>query len=102
MWPGGTMAKFHLVLANKTYSSWSLRAWIAMRQFDIPFTETVIVLDLPNTQRQIKAHTGAGRLPVLHHGTTTIWVSLAILEYLAGRGAGRALGPRASAAGAMA
>jgi glutathione S-transferase len=96
------MAKFHLVVANKNYSSWSLRAWIAMREFAIPFTETVIALDLPNTQRQIKNHTGAGRLPVLHHGTTTIWESLAILEYLAEKFPDKALWPRSSAARATA
>jgi glutathione S-transferase len=96
------MAKFHLVVANKNYSSWSLRAWIAMRAFAIPFTETVIALDLPNTQRQIKNHTGAGRLPVLHHGTTTIWESLAILEYLAEKFPDKTLWPRSSAARAMA
>ena len=96
------MAKFHLVVANKTYSSWSLRAWLAMREFNIPLTETVIALDLPNTQRQIKAHTGAGRLPVLHHGSTTIWESLAILEYLAEKFPDKALWPRSSAARAMA
>jgi glutathione S-transferase len=96
------MAKFHLVVANKNYSSWSLRAWIAMREFAIPFTETVIALDLPNTQRQIKNHTGAGRLPVLHHGTTTIWESLAILEYLAEKFPDKALWPRSSGARAMA
>jgi glutathione S-transferase len=96
------MAKFHLVVANKNYSSWSLRAWMAMREFAIPFTETVIALDLPNTGRQIKKHTGAGRLPVLHHGATTIWESLAILEYLAEKFPDKALWPRQSAARAMA
>ena len=96
------MAKFHLVIANKNYSSWSLRAWIAMREFAIPFTETVIALDQPSTQRQIRNHTGAGRLPVLHHGTTTIWESLAILEYLAEKFPDKALWPRTSAARAMA
>lgn len=100
--PGGYMAKFHLVLANKNYSSWSLRAWIAMREFAIPFTETVIALDLPNTQRQIRSHSGAGRLPVLHHGTTTIWESLAILEYLAEKFPDKTLWPRSSAARAIA
>ncbi|MGH6875369.1 MAG: glutathione S-transferase family protein, partial [Aestuariivirgaceae bacterium] len=96
------MAKFHLVVANKNYSSWSLRAWIVMREFDIPFTETVIALDLPNTARQIKKHTGAGRLPVLHHGKITIWESLAILEYLAETLPDKALWPGSSAARAMA
>jgi glutathione S-transferase len=96
------MAKFHLVVANKNYSSWSLRPWMAMREFEIPFTETIIALDLPKTARQIAKHTGAGRLPVLHHGTTTIWESLAILEYLAEKFPDKPLWPRSSAARAMA
>jgi glutathione S-transferase len=96
------MAKFQLIVANKNYSSWSLRPWIAMREFEIPFTETVITLDMPKTARQISKHTGAGRLPVLHHGTITIWESLAILEYLAEKFPDKALWPRSSAARAMA
>lgn len=77
------MAKLTLVVANKNYSSWSLRAWIAMRQLGIDFEEEVIALDEPDTARNIARHSGAGRLPVLHHGDLTVWESLAILEYLA-------------------
>ena len=33
-----------LVIANKLYSSWSLRPWLVMRAFDIPFDEVVIPL----------------------------------------------------------
>jgi glutathione S-transferase len=77
------MASLTLAIANKNYSSWSLRAWLAMRQFAIPFEEKIIPLDTPETARQIAKHSGAGRLPVLHHGDVTVWESLAILEYLA-------------------
>jgi glutathione S-transferase len=77
------MARFRLAIANKNYSSWSLRAWMAIREFDIDFDEEVIPLDTPNTKRLIAKHSGAGRLPVLHHGKITVWDSLAILEYLA-------------------
>jgi glutathione S-transferase len=58
-----------------------------MHELGIPFTETVIALDRPKTARQIARHSGAGRLPVLHHGKITVWESLAILEYLAERSA---------------
>jgi glutathione S-transferase len=30
---------FKLVIGNKAYSSWSLRAWFLMRQAEIPFEE---------------------------------------------------------------
>jgi len=56
---------------------------MAMREFGIPFEEKVIPLDLPETKKKIARHSGAGRLPVLHHGEITVWESLAILEYLA-------------------
>jgi glutathione S-transferase len=77
------VAKLHLVLANKNYSSWSLRVWLAMAAMGLRFEETIIPLDTPRTAGQIRKHSGAGRLPVLHHGDIVIWESLAILEYLA-------------------
>jgi glutathione S-transferase len=96
------MAKFILAVANKNYSSWSLRAWIAMREFSIPFEEKVIPLDTRATARRIARHSGAGRLPVLHHGAVTVWESLAILEYLAEVFPDRGLWPRTRKARAAA
>ncbi|MBL8905771.1 MAG: glutathione S-transferase family protein [Rhizobiales bacterium] len=77
------MSTLHLIIGNKNYSSWSLRPWMAMTMAGIPFRETVIPLDTPKTKSQIAEHSGAGRVPVLHHGKLVIWDSLAILEYLA-------------------
>ena len=77
------MAKLHLVIANKNYSSWSLRPWIAMTMAGLPFDESMILLDTPVMKKQIAEHSGAGRLPVLHNGKITVWETLAILEYLA-------------------
>ena len=72
-----------LVIANKTYSSWSLRPWLAMTHFDVPFDEVVIPLDHDATSSDIHKHSPAGKVPVLHHGDITVWESLAILDYLA-------------------
>jgi glutathione S-transferase len=77
------MATLHLVIGNKNYSSWSLRPWMALSMAHIPFEETVIPLDQPQTKKRISEHSAAGRVPVLHHGKLTVWESLAILEYLA-------------------
>jgi glutathione S-transferase len=77
------MSKLHLIIGNKNYSSWSLRPWLAMTMAGLPFRETVIPLDMPDTKQQIAEHSQAGRVPVLHHGKLVIWDSLAILEYLA-------------------
>ncbi|MBM3521121.1 MAG: glutathione S-transferase, partial [Alphaproteobacteria bacterium] len=96
------MSKLHLVIGNKNYSSWSLRPWIALTMAKIPFTETIILLDRPDTARKIAAHSRAGRIPVLHHGKVTVWDSLAILEYVAELYPDRHLWPKNAAARAMA
>jgi glutathione S-transferase len=72
-----------LVIGNKNYSSWSLRAWLAMKVLGIDFQEKRIALDQPGTKEAIRRHSPAGRVPVLVDGDTTVWESLAILEYLA-------------------
>jgi glutathione S-transferase len=77
------MAEFHLFIGNKCFSSWSLRPWIAMKQLDLPFEETVIRLRQPDTKANIRALARSEKLPCLHHGRRVIWESIAILEYLA-------------------
>jgi glutathione S-transferase len=72
-----------LVIGNKNYSSWSLRPWIAMKVFDFAFDEKRIPLDRAATKDEILGHSPAGKVPVLVDGQTTVWDSLAILEYLA-------------------
>lgn len=72
-----------LVIANKLYSSWSLRPWMLMRELGIAFDEEVIPLRKPDTKARILARSGAGKCPVLIDGDVTVWESLAIAEYLA-------------------
>lgn len=96
------MAKLHLVIANKNYSSWSLRPWMAMSMAGLPFDETIIPLDTPSTKKQIAKHSGGGRVPVLYHGKIKIWETLAILEYLAETFPEKNLWPKNKAARAMA
>jgi glutathione S-transferase len=74
-----------LVIGNKNYSSWSLRPWIAMKVFGFPFDERRIPLQAPETKAEILKVSAAGKVPVLIDGSTTVWDSLAILEYLAER-----------------
>ncbi len=76
------MADFTLVLGNKAYSSWSLRAWLIARQCGAPFEEIVIPLDRPETKAEIGRQTPAGRVPVLRAGELTVWDTLAIAEYM--------------------
>jgi glutathione S-transferase len=96
------MARLHLVIGNRNYSSWSLRPWIAMRQAGLDFTDEVIPLDRRDTRKNILAHSGAGRVPVLHHGNLTVWESLAIIEYVAETFPAAGIWPKAKAARAMA
>ena len=65
------MDKLNLLIGNKNYSSWSLRPWLAMTMAGIDFDETLILLDTPETKKQIAEHSMAGRVPSLRHGTVT-------------------------------
>ena len=96
------MAKLHLVIGNKNYSSWSLRPWMALTMAHIPFDETVIPLYQPQSRKLICEHSAAGKVPVLHHGKVTVWESLAILEYLADAFPDRKFWPEGKAARAAA
>ena len=77
------MEKFTLVIGNKNYSSWSLRPWLVLKHFDIPFEEIIIPLRQPDSKEKILKHSPSGKVPVLKHGNLVIWESLAICEYLA-------------------
>jgi len=78
-------ANYRLVIGNKNTSSWSLRPWLLMRRLAIEFDEIRINLRDPEYAAQIKAHSPAGKVPVLWSGELMVWDSLAILEYLADR-----------------
>ncbi|WP_343652861.1 glutathione S-transferase family protein [Herbaspirillum sp.] len=91
-----------LVIANKNYSSWSMRPWVAMVAFDIPFKEVRVLLDQPDTAADIARYTGSGRVPVLLDGDIAIWDSLSICEYLAEQFPERGLWPARTDARAIA
>lgn len=72
-----------LLIGNKNTSSWSLRAWLLFKHFDIPFEEVCFRLDDPVERATIKDHSTTGKVPCLKLGDLEIWDSLAIGEYLA-------------------
>jgi glutathione S-transferase len=74
-----------LVIANKTYSSWSLRAWILLRQKNIAFEEVRLSLAPERFRSAIGGYSPSGRVPALIDGELTVWDSLSIAEYLAER-----------------
>ncbi|NBV17224.1 glutathione S-transferase family protein [Janthinobacterium sp.] len=91
-----------LIIGNKNYSSWSMRPWVAMTAFGIPFQEVRVLLDQRDTATKIAAYSACGRVPVLLAGEMTIWDSLAICEYLAEQFPDKHLWPQDVAARAMA
>ena len=91
-----------LVIANKNYSSWSMRPWLVLSAFGIPFHEVAILLGQDETANRIAEFSSAGRVPVLLAGDMTIWDSLAICEYLAEQFPEKNLWPQDVAARAMA
>ncbi len=91
-----------LILANKAYSSWSLRPWILLAHFKIPFDEVVIPMDEPETRANMLKYAPSGKCPSLHDGNAAVWESLAIIEYVAETHPEKAIWPRAKAARAHA
>ncbi|MGI4849606.1 MAG: glutathione S-transferase family protein [Janthinobacterium lividum] len=91
-----------LVIANKNYSSWSMRPWVAMTAFDIPFSEIRILLGQQETANDIAKYSPSGRVPVLVTSEFAISDSLAICEYLAEQFPEKNLWPQDVAARAMA
>ena len=76
---------YTLYIGEKRYSSWSLRAWLALRGAGIPFEEVLLSL-APDPGKQARfARLPAGRVPVLEDGEVRVWDSFAIGEYLAER-----------------
>ena len=90
-----------LVIANKCYSSWSLRPWLLLKQLGLAFDEIVIPLDLPDTKAKVLKHSPAGKVPILIDGEVTVWESIAIMEYV-GEAYGAPVWPKDRAARAMA
>ena len=78
-----------LVIANKNYSSWSLRAWLTLAHGGLEFDEVRIALDQPETKANILAYSPNGKVPCLvdtgvtvKGGALVVWDSLAISEYV--------------------
>jgi glutathione S-transferase len=77
--------KLTLVIGNKNYSSWSLRAWLYLHAMGVEFDEIRIPLDQPGYQAAIRQYSPSGYVPVLLDGEVRVWEALAICEYVAQR-----------------
>ena len=76
---------FELYIANKNYSSWSLRPWVLMRELQVPFKERLIPFGREAEWNAFREISPSGKVPCLLDGDSPVWDSLAIVEYLAER-----------------
>jgi len=94
-----------LFIGNKTYSSWSLRGWLAAKQSGLPFEEIVVPLydaDWDRRREGDEFAPSSGKVPILWDGDIVVWDSLAIVEYLNEKSGGDKFWPQDEAARAMA
>ena len=79
---------YQLYIANKNYSSWSLRPWVLLMELRIAFQEHL--LQFGDTARWVsyRSISPAGKVPCLVDGDVAVWDSFSIVEYLAEREAG--------------
>ena len=76
------MKKPLLIIGNKNYSSWSLRAWLMLKFVRVDFDELRIPLFALDSKAQLLKHSPSGYVPVLREGDLVVWDTLAIAEYL--------------------
>lgn len=98
----GGMTKPVLIIANKNYSSWSLRPWMALHMAGIAFDEKMIRFGDPRFSNAVRKISKAGQVPILLHNGLMINDSLAIIEYAAETWPKRNVWPKNKAARAMA
>lgn len=94
-----------LFIGNKTYSSWSLRGWLAAKQSGLPFEEIVVPLydaEWDKRREGDEFAPSSGKVPILWDGDIVVWDSLAIIEFLNERSGGDKFWPQDEAARAMA
>jgi glutathione S-transferase len=76
---------YTLYIANKNYSSWSLRAWGLLRELELPFKEQLMPFGEQSSWRGYDKISSSGKVPCLVDGEYAVWDSLAIAEYLGER-----------------
>lgn len=97
---------FDLYIANKNYSSWSLRPWVLMKVLEIPFNEHLMPFEggFGASHDTFIHFSPSGLVPCLVDEAVddglAVWDSLAIIEYLAEQNA--SVWPRDKAARAWA
>ncbi len=91
---------YTLYIANKNYSSWSLRPWALMTELGIVFKEVLEPFGAGSNWEEFRRFAPNGKVPCLVDDGLTVWDSLSIVEFLAERHPG--VWPAQSAARAWA
>lgn len=95
-----------LVIGDKRYSSWSLRAALALELTGAVYSERMVWLNKPGSKQKMLEHSAAAKVPVLkiEDGGRPLVIadSLAIIEYLAERFPAARLWPTDNVARAIA
>jgi glutathione S-transferase len=90
-----------LYIANKNYSSWSMRPGVMLNQAGIAHEEVMVRFDGFDAQSQFKQTlkdiNPVGKVPVLVDGDIVVWDTLAIAEYVAEKFPEKKLWPTAVA-----
>ena len=80
-----------LIIGNKNYSSWSMRPWVLLKQFGIPFEEVMLKFESSEWNDRIASLAPTRKVPTLWDGvpgaanSISVWETIAIIEYIAER-----------------
>jgi glutathione S-transferase len=96
------MAKPLLVVGNRNYSSWSLRAHMALAMAGIPFEEKMVRMFVLSYAPAMAKYNAAGKVPVLVHNGQSVWDTLAIIEFAAETWPAKTIWPKNKKARALA
>ena len=72
-----------ILIGPKNRSTWSLRAWLLLAHYGIPFVEDRVDYNLPDGKARLNEISPSGWVPVIWHEGIMVWDTLAIAEYLA-------------------
>ena len=75
---------YELYIANKNYSSWSLRPWVLLRERGIEFIERIMPFSDNGNFDAFRAFSPTGKVRCLRDGAGTVWEltrdSLSVIE----------------------
>ena len=72
---------YDLLIGDKSYSSWSLRAWLLFERFDIPVNIHTTEFYQPGFAEDLKPWFPAATVPAVRAPSGAVWTdSLAIFE----------------------